>query len=308
MPFMLHVGAAPLQHRGALDEQRPAADRRLAGRRRGTCAPRTSTVLHHAAERFISTLVLDGVLERHPTLRGGVIELGAGWVPDMLRRLDQAAEDLGRSRAAPGGMQRRRPSRSAASCASRPIPSRTSARSCARASPELYLFSSDYPHAEGGRDPIGRFERALEGADEAVMRRFYADNFADLYPQAVDGLVPFARLRAQGILLRMCSRYTSSRGLWLELLLLESPPVEHNAEGDQEMRAGPAKPPGLQGVSGGNSGGSSGHRARKSWPGGSLRERETRASVHRLKHRTATWHLRLDAARRSAAGAAARTR
>ena len=51
--------------------------------------------------------------------------------------------------------------------------------------PELYLFSSDYPHAEGGRDPIGRFERSLAGVDEAVKRRFYADNFADLYPQAV---------------------------------------------------------------------------------------------------------------------------
>ena len=25
---------------------------------------------------------------------------------------------------------------------------------------ELFMFSSDYPHAEGGRDPIGRFERS----------------------------------------------------------------------------------------------------------------------------------------------------
>ncbi len=33
-------------------------------------------------------MVMDGVLERHPTLRGGVIELGAGWVPSMLTRLD----------------------------------------------------------------------------------------------------------------------------------------------------------------------------------------------------------------------------
>jgi hypothetical protein len=48
-------------------------------------------------------------------------------------------------------------------------------------SPELYLFSSDYPHAEGGRDPIGRFERTLVGHDESAKRRFYADNFADLY-------------------------------------------------------------------------------------------------------------------------------
>ena len=47
--------------------------------------------LHHAAELFVGTMVLDGVLERHRDLRLGVIELGAGWVPAMLRRLDQIA-------------------------------------------------------------------------------------------------------------------------------------------------------------------------------------------------------------------------
>jgi hypothetical protein len=49
--------------------------------------------------------------------------------------------------------------------------------------PELYLFSSDYPHAEGGRDPIGRFERALAGCGEDVKAGFYAGNFLDLYPR-----------------------------------------------------------------------------------------------------------------------------
>ena len=33
--------------------------------------------------------------------------------------------------------------------------------------PELYLFSSDYPHAEGGRDPIGRFDRTTESLGDA---------------------------------------------------------------------------------------------------------------------------------------------
>jgi len=50
--------------------------------------------------------------------------------------------------------------------------------------PELYLFSSDYPHAEGGRDPIGRFERSTAALDEAAKARFFAQNFLDLYPQA----------------------------------------------------------------------------------------------------------------------------
>ena len=42
-------------------------------------------------------MVLDGVFERHPSLRGGVIELGAGWVPAMLRRLDWVARSGSKS-------------------------------------------------------------------------------------------------------------------------------------------------------------------------------------------------------------------
>jgi hypothetical protein len=44
------------------------------------------------------------------------------------------------------------------------------------------MFSSDYPHAEGGRDPIGRFERALSGTDEKTHRLFFSENLRTLYP------------------------------------------------------------------------------------------------------------------------------
>lgn len=48
--------------------------------------------------------------------------------------------------------------------------------------PELYLFSSDYPHAEGGRDPIGRFERVTEPLSEGQRAQFFYQNFETLYP------------------------------------------------------------------------------------------------------------------------------
>ncbi len=37
--------------------------------------------LSFAPQNFLCALALDGVFERHPHLRGGVIELGAGWRP-----------------------------------------------------------------------------------------------------------------------------------------------------------------------------------------------------------------------------------
>ena len=41
-----------------------------------------------------------------------------------------------------------------------------------QAGAELFCFSSDYPHPEGGRDPLGRFEASLEGVDESAKARF----------------------------------------------------------------------------------------------------------------------------------------
>jgi hypothetical protein len=47
---------------------------------------------------------------------------------------------------------------------------------------DLYLFSSDYPHPEGSKDPVGRFERTMSTMSDEDRRRFYAGNFADLFP------------------------------------------------------------------------------------------------------------------------------
>ena len=42
------------------------------------------------------------------------------------------------------------------------------------------MFSSDYPHVEGGRNPLKRFDESLAGLDEAALRGFYPRNFADM--------------------------------------------------------------------------------------------------------------------------------
>jgi predicted TIM-barrel fold metal-dependent hydrolase len=55
----------------------------------------------------------------------------------------------------------------------------------AQAGPEVCLFSSDYPHVEGGRRPIERFEASLAGTDPAARQAFYHDNFVDLMGAAV---------------------------------------------------------------------------------------------------------------------------
>ena len=58
-----------------------------------------------------------------------------------------------------------------------PFPGEDVGRMIRDAGPELFLFSSDYPHPEGTNDPIRRFERTLEGISEADKDRFYRANF-----------------------------------------------------------------------------------------------------------------------------------
>jgi hypothetical protein len=51
------------------------------------------------------------------------------------------------------------------------------------------MFSSDYPHVEGGRKPFERFERSLGERSEELRQRFYCDNFLDLMGTAARHLV-----------------------------------------------------------------------------------------------------------------------
>jgi hypothetical protein len=141
-------------------------------------------VIHHTAHRFLSVMILDGVLERHRDLRGGIIEIGAGWVPDMIRRLDHAQEIWSKSEPHLAQMTRRPSQQIREQLRFTPYPFEDVAAMVRESFPELYMFSSDYPHAEGGRDPLGRFDRSTATMDEAARASFFAGNFRDLYPNA----------------------------------------------------------------------------------------------------------------------------
>ena len=53
-----------------------------------------------------------------------------------------------------------------------------------RSSDDLYLFSSGYPHVEGGEDPIGRFETFLGELPAGMRCNFYAENLFRIVPDA----------------------------------------------------------------------------------------------------------------------------
>lgn len=183
LPFVLHVGGAPLQLAKAwMNNGRPPTKDWLGGGE--NLRTKDVALLHEGPEQFLTMMVLDGVFHRNPGLRGAAVELGAGWVPEMLRRLDWVVKHWSRNDANLQGLSRIPSEQLTQQMAFTPFVFEEVGSFIDQSNPDLYLFSSDYPHIEGGGNPIGRFEAALEGRSEEVKDKFYAENFLRIFPKA----------------------------------------------------------------------------------------------------------------------------
>jgi predicted TIM-barrel fold metal-dependent hydrolase len=128
----------------------------------------------------LATMIIDGVLDRFPRLRIGVIEQGAAWVPGWMRQLDSAHDAFAKNEERLRKLSLRASEYVRRQIRVTPYPAEDVGWIIANSGPEVCLFSSDYPHVEGGRNPLKRFGDSLAGTDEEARRRFYHDNFVDL--------------------------------------------------------------------------------------------------------------------------------
>ena len=133
-----------------------------------------------AAEVFLTCILMGGVFERFPKLRFGVIEFGAAWLGPLCERLDRHAALLRKV-----GVD------------STMLPSEYVRRNV-RVTPqwaepvdvlveryglrESYVFNTDYPHVEGGRDPVDRFAEMTERVGSNYTREFFVENGRLLFP------------------------------------------------------------------------------------------------------------------------------
>jgi predicted TIM-barrel fold metal-dependent hydrolase len=98
-------------------------------------------------------------------------------VPDFLRQLDLAHKSFSRTdpylkalSMSPSAYIRR-------AIKFTPFPGEDVGIMIRDAGPDLFMFSTDYPHPEGTKDPLGRFERTMADIDEAAKDKFYRTNF-----------------------------------------------------------------------------------------------------------------------------------
>jgi len=181
-PFLLHVGGAPLQALKEWSNNGRAAVKDWMGGGENV-RTKDATVMHQPPETFISMMVMDGVFDRNPKLRGAAVELGAGWVPEMLRRLDWVSKIYGRVDESVR-FERTPSEQLTQQMGFTPFPHEDVAMLIAQSNPELYLFSSDYPHVEGGRNPLAKFDGWLKSESDEVKDLFFTENFLRLFPEA----------------------------------------------------------------------------------------------------------------------------
>ena len=132
----------------------------------------------------LPVMVFDGVFDRFPNLKFGAIELGAGWLPSLMQFMDSAAlafgkeERIQRLSAKPSEILQRQ-------FFATPYPHENVGWIIGNVGEDMCLFSSDYPHVEGGRNPMKRFNDSLDGVSAAGRRKFFRDNFISLMGQGL---------------------------------------------------------------------------------------------------------------------------
>ena len=135
----------------------------------------------------LSAMIIDGILDRFPALKIGVIEQGASWVPGWMRSMDAAADAFFKNEERLHKLSMKPSEFVQRQVRVTPYPHEPAGWIIKNSGPTVCLFSSDYPHTEGGRNPIKRFEGALDEAGCTDMEReaFYSHNFIDLMGTAL---------------------------------------------------------------------------------------------------------------------------
>ncbi len=146
--------------------------------------PWTLSTMHFAVQNYLTTLVMGGVFQHHPKLIFGTAEFTGHWVGPLAENLDRWHKNA-------------------------PFPSNKGERPLKKLPSEfirenvrimsfefepigkyidnfgldeVYCYASDFPHHEGGKDPMNKFLASLSGKSPETIRKFFVDNGKALLP------------------------------------------------------------------------------------------------------------------------------
>jgi predicted TIM-barrel fold metal-dependent hydrolase len=142
--------------------------------------PHMLATMQLSPQNYLAAMIYGGVFDRHPRLRVGVIELGAMWVGPFVDLLEDRMQMSRRLRET---LQRRPTDVFVEQIRVTPFFWERTARQIERyGMPEVYAFSTDFPHPEGGTDPIGKMGADIEPLGDAAIEAFFVSNAELLLP------------------------------------------------------------------------------------------------------------------------------
>ena len=153
------TGIAPVFH--VADQPRPFDDAWYVDDEDAFVPTLESVFLYSAAALATTDLIVNGVLERHPGLRLGIVELSAVWVPLYLMMLDGGVDFTTRLNGKPPTALTLRPSeyflrQVRVSSFAYELPGNLRSQ---LGHADLLMCCSDYPHSEGTADPLADYAR-----------------------------------------------------------------------------------------------------------------------------------------------------
>ena len=147
--------------------------------------------IHLAAQNFLAAMITGGVFDRHPRLRVGAMEFGAHWIGPLANLLDlwhDNNQSITVKSFKDGTESRRLPLK----------PSEYIARNI-RVSPfdfepvdqyidnfgleDVYCFGSDYPHIEGGKNPLKTLSETMSRLGPRMLEKFFVKNGELIFPK-----------------------------------------------------------------------------------------------------------------------------
>ncbi len=147
---------------------------------------------HVAPTTLVNAMVYGGVFERHPKLTLLLAEVGTGWLPFLLREIDDRISPTAELFCGKWRLPSRPSEYLARHVRATPLGAGNDQpllRIMEELPDEMIVFSSDFPHFEGFTDPIGHYSEVLKSLPDERRELFYSGSVAEMYARMGDPIL-----------------------------------------------------------------------------------------------------------------------
>ena len=147
---------------------------------------------HVAPMTLLYALIYSGVFERHPLLSVLLAEVGTGWLPYLMREIDDRISATAELFLGKYDLPLKPSEYLARNVRATPLSAGNDqpiTKIMQELPDDMLIFSSDLPHFEGFTDPIGYYAEVLAELPSERVERFLGGSISEVYARMGDPLV-----------------------------------------------------------------------------------------------------------------------